>query len=92
MQKIIILLALGSIYNFMTLCFIQAFKKAEVNVLAPYKYSETVFGVTLDSIFFASTPNTTTLIYGLCILPSAIINSILEFKDKKIKHYKKHLD
>jgi drug/metabolite transporter (DMT)-like permease len=78
LYQISLLALLGVVHTFMTLAFILAFEKAELNILAPYKYSEIIFAIIIDYTVFANIPDKLTKYQALCILPCSLITLIID--------------
>lgn len=78
LYQLSLLALLGLIHNFMTLAFILAFEKADLNILAPYKYSEILFAVVIDYTLFSNIPDKLTQYQAMCILTCSIIILIID--------------
>ena len=82
------LLIIGILNIFCLFLFILAFKKADLNFLAIYKYSETIFGFIADYVIFSNLPNKITQLYGLCIIPASILVILVDrIKPKTLKSF-----
>ena len=72
-----IILGIGS--NFILFCILKAFNAVKASVLAPLRYLELIFSITLGYLIFSDIPNYNMLIGALIIIPTSLY-VIIKFK------------